>query len=94
MWENDDVIMEIDWCGMEEIDNEFDHNIKRTLLVFKFVTGMVMNIKYDEEEMGMIFIKEFNAVKIDNQWNVDIHCSQIPTGNIYFKCYDLEFTIE
>jgi len=94
IWENDDLLMEIDWCGMEEICKEFNYDIKQTTLVFKFVTGMIINIKFEEDEMGMIFIKKFRGVKTENQWNIDIQCSQVPSGVISFNCYDLEFTIE
>jgi len=93
-WKKDDLIIELDWCGDEKLSKEFNYDIKSSVLFFNFVFSLKIDISFQALEMGEIFFKQFKAKKKSNDWKIEFNCSETPSGNISFRCYDFKFIIE
>lgn len=94
-WEEDgnNVVFNLDWCGTEEIYNEFNGKIESVKLLCTFVCNFKMNISFEEKEIGMIFIKEFTCRKEGEKWKIKMTSPSSPKGTIEFSCYEIEMII-
>jgi hypothetical protein len=95
-WANDakDVEMDIDWCGQENLKNEFDFLKIKTKLFFQFVTDLEISIDFGRYNMGTMEITTFSFTLNDNVWDVMFTFNYIPKGFIKLKCNTLSFLIE
>ena len=91
IWKNKDLHIDLDWCGQEEY-KEVLNTLTSSKLIFELAYDVKINIDF-EDCMGMPDIYEFNPVKKDGFWEIDIKFVSCPQGFIFFKCNDFYFEI-
>lgn len=94
-WKNNEQDLEfiIDWCGQENLKNEFDFNSISTKLEFKFVTDLKLSIDYGSK-MGAIEISAFSFKKGQDVYEIDFRFDFNPVGFMKFYCNSLDFIIQ
>lgn len=72
-WVNEfkDIIVDIDWCGREDFEQEIDFNYVKTSLYFKFVTDAEFNCKFKADTMGPLEITTFSFSRNDDIWSIN-----------------------
>ncbi len=95
-WGNnfEDLIINIDWCGQENLKHKIDFTKVKTFLHFSFVTEAFFNFHFKNETMGALEITSFSFQKSDNIWKITFEFKFYPIGFIRFNCNDFEFVIE
>jgi len=97
LWANDenDLNLLIDWCGQEDMANDFDFNNIATHLYFEFVTNVEFNFKFNEKNMKAIEISHFNyTIRPDSTYDIEFLFDFQPVGHMKFRCNDFKFVID
>jgi hypothetical protein len=96
-WINEEIDLKflIDWCGQEDLEENFDFNKITTNLYFEFVTNVEFNFKFKEENLKAIEITCFNHLLLpDGTYEIEFIFEFQPVGYIRFRCNDFKFVIE
>jgi hypothetical protein len=89
-----DLVIQIDWCGQEDLKNEFNFMKIRSSLHFDFTTEVEFDFKFKPTNMGALEITTFTFEKKLNIWAIAFEFSFYPVGHIKFNCNDFRFVVE
>lgn len=89
-----DIAIQIDWCGQEDLKKEIDFLNSKTLLYFEFVTDFEFSLKFQPRTMGALEITSFNFKSIDQIWAIGFSFEFYPVGYLRFNCNDFKFVVD
>jgi hypothetical protein len=95
-WSNkfEDLTVDIDWCGQEDLKEEIDFNNVKSLLIFEFVTEYEINFRFEESTMGAIEITLFSFEFKEEKWAIEFKFRFHPVGYIRFNCNNFRFIVD
>jgi hypothetical protein len=89
-----DVAIQIDWCGQEDLKEEIDFVNSKASLYFEFVTDLEFSIKFKSDTMGVLEITSFSFDLLDEVWAIEFSFKFYPVGYLKFKCNDFKFVVD
>jgi len=89
-----DVTIDIDWCGQEDLQHEIDFINSKTSLFFEFVTDLELNFIFEPGTMGALEITSFSFESINKIWAIEFNFKFYPVGYLKFRCNSFKFIVD